>query len=84
MSNARTRDIFTSVLFLLAGSFTLFVLIPEGVPVPGSVEKQALSPDFWPRIVTIGAIGAALFLLFESCFLTQPAGLSEEDTAAAP
>lgn len=78
MNADRKRDIFAAVLFMLLGLITLFVLIPNGVKVPGSVKVAALSPDFWPRLISIGAIVASVFLLVETLTMQQPHFEEEE------
>ena len=72
MNFNRKRDIFAALLFLIIGLVTLFVLIPTGVKVPGSVKVAALSPDFWPRLIAIGAIVTAVLLFIETLTMQQP------------
>lgn len=83
MTRARKRDIFAALLFFAVGLLTLLVLIPQGVAVPDTVKKAALSPDFWPRIIAIGAIVASVFLLIENTLLKQPPTLPEDEIEAA-
>ena len=49
-------DIGVAVLFLALGVVALFILIPGGVAVPGSVMVAALAPDFWPRVIAFGSL----------------------------
>jgi len=72
MSPARRKDLITAVIFIIVGLTTVFFLIPYGVKVPSTVKSAALSPDFWPRIITYGAIAASIFLLIETLVLQQP------------
>ena len=79
MNDVRIRDLATSVVFLLAGLVAVFLLIPLGVAVPGTVEVAALSPDFWPLVIGYVAIAASAFLLVESLFMQQPQLEDAED-----
>jgi putative tricarboxylic transport membrane protein len=83
MTYERKRDIFAALLFLALGLLAIFVVIPQGVTVPSSVKKAALSPDFWPRIITIGAIISAACLLIENTLLKQPPQIAPQEVAAA-
>jgi len=38
---------------LVLGLMLFFVLIPSGIDSPGEVDHMTLSPDFWPRIISI-------------------------------
>jgi putative tricarboxylic transport membrane protein len=82
MSYDRKRDIFAALLFLTLGLLAIFVVIPQGVTVPSSVKKAALSPDFWPRIIAIGAIVSSTFLLVENTLLRQPPKTAPEEIEA--
>lgn len=83
MTHERKRDILAALLFLAVGLLTLLVLIPQGVVVPSSVTKPALSPDFWPRIISIGAIASSVFLLVENTLLKQPSAIPEDEMESA-
>lgn len=83
MNYERKRDVFAALLFLALGLITVFLLIPQGVKVPGSVKNAALSPDFWPRIIAIGAILSSVFLLVENTFMKPPAAEADEAANAA-
>lgn len=50
------KDIFLGCL--LSGGFSLvaWFLIPAAVSVPKSIRVAALSPDFWPKIITVGLV----------------------------
>ncbi len=78
MKQSRKKDLASGVLFFALGLFAVFVAIPFGVHVPSTVELRALSPDFWPLLISGAVILSALFLIFEAYFMpTQPA--DEED-----
>ncbi len=83
MNYERKRDIFAALLFLAFGFVAVFVLIPQGVKVPGNIKTAALSPDFWPRIIAIGAILSSIFLLVENTFMKQPPTETNEEADAA-
>lgn len=78
MTPQNRKDIIAGVLFLILGLVAVFILIPRGVTVPGSVKVLALSPDFWPRIIGIGAVVASIFVLIEARTMKQPT-LTEDD-----
>ena len=50
--NNPTKDIVLGGILVLAGGFILFVLIPVEIPVPDEVSVLALSPGFWPSIIS--------------------------------
>jgi putative tricarboxylic transport membrane protein len=79
MNGTRQLDLIAATLLFVMGLVTLFVLIPYGVQVPGSVKNAALSPDFWPRIIAGIAVVASLFLVFETYKMPQPS-LDEDDS----
>lgn len=78
MTPQNRKDIIAGVLFLILALIAVFVLIPRGVAVPQSVKVLALSPDFWPRIIAIGAVLASIFVLIEARTMKQPT-LTEDD-----
>jgi hypothetical protein len=82
MSDKR-RDIATAMVFLALGLGTIVYLIPQGVTVPSTIKVAALSPDFWPRLITYGAIAASVFLLIETLTMHQPKGDAEIPQDAA-
>ena len=71
MNSGRRRDIITALVFLLLGLGAIFFVIPNGVKVPSTVKIAALSPDFWPKIVSFGTIAASIFLLIETMIMPQ-------------
>lgn len=76
----RNSDFVTSIVFFMLGLLALFVLIPRGVAVPGSVKSYILSPDFWPRLIAIGVILSAVFLFVESFVIKKISpGQTEEE-----
>ena len=79
MTANRRRDLIAALLFLMFGLAAVLFLIPQGIPVPGSVKVAALSPDFWPRLIAYGTIATAVFLFMETLVLPQPA--AEPDDA---
>ena len=78
MNASRRRDLLTALLFLIFGLAAVLFLIPQGVAVPESVKVAALSPDFWPRLIAYGTIGASVFLFIETLVMTQPAPQPDE------
>lgn len=82
MSSERRRDIVTAVVFFLLGLAALLFLIPRGVAVPSTVKIAALSPDFWPKVITFAAIAASVFLLIETLTMQQPHFEEEDDDEA--
>ena len=75
MKQARKKDLASGVLFCAIGVLAMFVLIPFGVQVPSTVKIRALSPDFWPILISGAVILAALALIFEAWFMpSQPSG----------
>ena len=82
MKQARKKDLASGVLFCAIGVLAMFVLIPFGVQVPSTVKIRALSPDFWPILISGAVILAALALIFEAWFMpSQPS--SEDDSLDA-
>ena len=78
MNASRRRDLLTALLFLIFGLAAVLFLIPQGVAVPESVKVAALSPDFWPRLIAYGTIGASVFLFIETLVMAQPAPQPDE------
>ena len=83
MNSDRRRDIVTAVVFFVLGIAALLFLIPQGVAVPSTVKIAALSPDFWPKVITFAAIAASVFLLVETLTMQQPHLEEEEEADAA-
>lgn len=79
MNSKKAKDLITAILFITLGIGTAFALIPNGVVVPGSVEIPALSPDFWPYMITWGVIISSAFLLLESLMLKVPAADDDDE-----
>ena len=54
------RDVLLGLGLVLLAALGVFVAIPLGIDEPGEVDFLALSPGFWPLIVTIalGCLGA--------------------------
>lgn len=61
----RLKDIFLGCLLTIGFGLVFWVLIPVAVPVPGSIKVAALSPDFWPKIITIGLAVMGLILTIQ-------------------
>ncbi|WP_037313525.1 tripartite tricarboxylate transporter TctB family protein [Ruegeria halocynthiae] len=74
MTNKKTKDLITAILFIVSGLAAIFALIPSGVIVPGSVQISALSPDFWPYTIAWGVVISSAFLLLETFMLKVPEG----------
>lgn len=86
MLTSKTRDLIAGVLFCAVGLLSLFFLIPIGVDVPQSVKMAALSPDFWPTIISVAAVVSAAALIIESWLLKQPSmddSLPEDEEGGA-
>lgn len=79
MTNKKTKDLITAILFIVLGLTAIFALIPSGVIVPGSVQISALSPDFWPYTIAWGVVISSCFLLLETFMLKVPEG--DEDAS---
>ncbi len=56
------KNVVLGVVLMATFALVWLVLIPHGVQVPKNIKIAALSPDFWPRIVTAGMVllGAAV------------------------
>ena len=80
MITNKFRDLTAAIVLLCAALVTLFVLIPSGIQVPETLQSEALSPAFWPRIISYAAIAASIFLLIETYLIKpQAAALSKEE-----
>lgn len=84
MTFSSIRDVLAATAILILTLGAVFVLIPMGVQVPGSVKSAALSPAFWPRIIGFGAIAASVFMVIETLTMRQPTLnlTAEEETIA--
>ena len=65
---------FTGVGVFALGMLLFFVLIPTGIDSPSKVDHISLSPDFWPRIISLIFAAMGLLMLF------HPEHKAEEDT----
>ncbi len=61
-----SSDRITGIIVIILGLATFFVLIPNGIVVPGNLDVLALSPDFWPRIVAIIFTICGLAMCFQN------------------
>ena len=52
MTRLQMHDLFIGILLILAGLLIMFILIPNGISAPNDLDILALSPRFWPRIIT--------------------------------
>ena len=82
MEPSKKKDFFAGALFLILGILALLVFIPVGVDSPASVDIAALSPEFWPRMISIAVVLVAVCLLAESYFLKLPHAEPDEDAEA--
>lgn len=71
---------------LIAGFFLLFlfVVIPVGIPVPPGVRSTALSPAFWPRIVTVLMVVLGLMLMVQGILAARSRGAEPAEPPALP
>ena len=83
MKLRKKKDLASGVLFLGLGLFALFVAIPLGVQVPSTVKVRALSPDFWPLLISCGVILSALFLSIEAYFIPAPPPADDDEVDEA-
>lgn len=82
MKYEQKRDLLSAAIFLLLGLIIVFLAIPQGVSVPSSIEVAALSPDFWPRVIAIGAVLSSVFMLVEAYTLQPPSDGDDADEEA--
>lgn len=47
------RDVITGLVCCLVGAVLLAWMIPAGTTAPGSLASPALSPAFWPRVLSV-------------------------------
>ncbi|MGB7271541.1 MAG: tripartite tricarboxylate transporter TctB family protein [Albidovulum sp.] len=83
MSPNRRRDTYAAIVFFLLGVASVLFLIPKGVTVPSTVKIAALSPDFWPKVISFATIAASVFLLVEALTMEQPVLDEKEDEEAS-
>lgn len=50
---------------LLLGLILLFVLIPVGIDSPSKIEHASLSPEFWPRIISLIFTVMGVLIIFK-------------------
>lgn len=85
MKGEHKREIFIGLLMLALAALGWFAVIPAGIDLPRNIKIQALSPDFWPRIVMglLAAAGAAIAIqgFFESREPDRAAEADIEDAA---
>lgn len=60
------RDLIEGVIFVFIGLFVMYWLIPAGVQVPSRMPNPALSPAFWPGIVSGLLIASGALLTIQS------------------
>ena len=90
--NNPAKDMVLGGILVLAGGFILFVLIPVEIPVPDEVRILALSPGFWPTIISamiivLGAlIGISGMIRWQQVSASKqaamPAAKGQSDAAA--
>lgn len=79
MSHPHVKDLITGGIFAVLGFAAFLYIIPSGVVVPKSVSIVALSPDFWPKVISVGVTISAIFLIAESLLMRLPHPIEEED-----
>lgn len=63
MSSSRKLDITASVFFIVIAVLVAWVAIPYGVQEPKKVKFLALSPSYYPRLVSYCLLGFGILLL---------------------
>jgi hypothetical protein len=80
----RLKDIGLGVGIIGFFLFTLFVLIPAEIFVPSSIKYRALSPAFFPRIVSILMVFLGTILILQSFLITsRPTKEGEKEPESA-
>jgi len=77
MKSPLQRDILAATLFIAVALLILFVAIPYGVKEPKKVKFVALSPSYYPRIVSYCLLGFGV-LLFGLRLIAKKTDLSSE------
>lgn len=55
-------DLTLGITMILLAGVLWFLLIPNGVVVPGGIENFYQAPDFWVKVITIGIFLTGLLL----------------------
>ena len=75
---------FTGAGVFALGMLLFWVLIPTGIDSPGKVDHISLSPDFWPRIISLIFAAMGLLILFRPEHkVEEDATETDDETAAA-
>jgi putative tricarboxylic transport membrane protein len=85
MSRFRSKrfiDVLTGILFIVVAALIIWVAIPLGVQEPKRVKFVALSPSYYPRLVTYCLLAVGLLLFIRSVLFSK-ASTSESATAAS-
>ncbi len=69
---AKQKDVILGLFVVLAFSFVYIYVIPREVPVLSPVTVEALSPDFWPKNITLGIIFLGVFQIVYALARTYP------------
>jgi putative tricarboxylic transport membrane protein len=73
----KTKDLALALGLMAFFMMTLFLVIPQGIYVPGNLRIRVMSPAFFPRVVTI-------FLIFMSGVLLAQTLIARKKKARGP
>lgn len=80
MSSSRKLDFTAGVFFIVIAAFVAWVAIPYGVQEPKKVKFLALSPSYYPRLVSYCLLGFGIVLLLTR-LVTKQIDESDSDSA---
>ncbi len=80
MSSSRRLDITAGVFFIVIAVLVAWVAIPYGVQEPKKVKFLALSPSYYPRLVSYCLLGFGIMLLLTRLVVER---LDENDSDSA-
>ena len=76
--NNPAKDMVLGGILVLAGGFTLLVLIPAAIPIPDEIRILALSPGFWPTIISAMIIVLGALIGISGMIRRQHVSASEQ------
>jgi len=80
MSSSRKLDIAAGLFFIIVAALVVWVAIPYGVQEPKKVKFLALSPSYYPRLVSYCLLGFGLILLLTRLVTKQVDDTSTDST----
>jgi len=84
MKTTRQRDLVAAALFIVVALLIVFVAIPYGVKEPKKVKFAALSPSYYPRIVSFCLLGFGIILFAQrALFNASSESLNTADTSSS-